>query len=640
VPHQPALDGLRGLAVAGVLAYHCGFSFFVGGYLAVSTFFTLSGFLITSLLLDEHARTGTVGLGAFWSRRLRRLLPASLATLAAVVTVFAWFFATDGQRSSLAPDVLASLADVANWRFIAEGTSYGASFDAPSPVLHFWSLSLEEQLYLVLPPLVLVVLQRCRGRALVAAGVFAALAASLALVPLAVSLSDDQIYFSTPTRAPEFLVGVVLAALVRHAPLRRRLAFDGATRSIVAAVGAVALAVQLWWWWALDQGTGWLYRGGFAGYSLLSAAVVLAAILPGGPLRRGLDVAWLRWLGRRSYALYLWHWPIFLAVRQSWPEGSPWQWALVALPVTFVVAQLSSVLLEEPVRSRRWPRPRLVLPSALGAVLVVLALTAASAVSAPERIDFVAEAESFEQQQGPAEGSSNVPTVMTVGDSTALLAGMGLGFWGEHSGRLRSIGGDAEFACPLIRVAVLELERPTTPDEACTDWESGWAQQVQELDPSIVQVVTGVWDVADVRLSPDGDVTSIADAGTAEFIVDELSAAVDVLSANGALVVFVLWPSSGEWASGVPDAERARLDPARTQHFHALQRRVAAQRPDVVRVLDLSGSLGQRVDDPELRPDGVHIATEDMFELYDEGLGDELVQIHERWLRRGAGPGG
>ena len=176
-----------------------------------------------------------------------------------------------------------------------------------------------------------------------------------------------------------------------------------------------------------------------------------------------------------------------------------------------------------------------------------------------------------------------MPTVMTVGDSTALLAGMGLGFWGEHSGDLRSIGGDAEFACPLIRVAVLELERPTTPDEACTDWESSWAQQVQELDPSIVQVVTGVWDVADVRLSPDGEVTSIADAATAEFIVDELSTAVDVLSSNGALVVFVLWPSSGAWTSGVPEAERARLDPARTQHFHALQRRVAAERPDAVR---------------------------------------------------------
>lgn len=639
VPHQPALDGLRGIAVAGVLAYHCGLSLFVGGYLAVSTFFTLSGFLIGSLLLDEHRRTGSIALGRFWARRLRRLLPASLAVLAAVLTVFAWWFATAGQRATLAPDVLASLAEVANWRFIVQGTSYGAGFEAPSPVLHFWSLSVEEQLYLVLPPALLVLARWCRGRALVLASVVGVVTLTLVAVPWWWPLDDDQIYFSTPTRAPEFLVGVLLAALVAHPPLRRRLAFTPGMARAAAWVGAAALAALLWCWLVLDQDTPWLYRGGLAAYAVASAAVVLAAIVPVGPVRPVLSTPALRWLGRRSYALYVWHWPIFLAVRQRWPDAGPWRWAALALPVTFVVAELSSRLLEEPIRARRWPRPAWVLPSATIAVVLVVALTAVVAVRAPERIDFGAEAESFETQGG-GRGDGDVPTVMTVGDSTALLTGMGLGFWGQHRGRLASVGGDAEFGCPLTRVAVLELEVPTATDPACTDWASTWAEQVAAQDPSIVQVVTGVWDVADVRIGPDDDVTSIADAATAEFIVDELTAAVDVLSAHGALVVFVLWPSSGDWSGGVPAAEQDRLDPSRMQHFHALQRRVATARPDDARVLDLDGFLGERVHDEQLRPDGTHISTEDMFELYDDGLGDELVQIHERWRARERGPGG
>jgi peptidoglycan/LPS O-acetylase OafA/YrhL len=162
--HLPGLDGLRGVAVVVVLAFHAGFERMVGGYLGVSTFFTLSGFLITSLLINESRRTGSVALRTFWGRRFRRLLPASLATLAGVVLLFGPFVATADQRVTMKGDVLSALFDVANWHDILTGNSYAQLFSSPSPVLHFWSLSIEEQFYLFFPVVLVGLWAATRGR--------------------------------------------------------------------------------------------------------------------------------------------------------------------------------------------------------------------------------------------------------------------------------------------------------------------------------------------------------------------------------------------------------------------------------------------------------------------------------------------
>jgi len=167
----PGLDGLRGLAVLGVIAFHAGFDRMVGGYLGVSTFFTLSGFLIGSLLLTESTARGSINLRHFWGRRFRRLMPASLATLAAVMLLFGPFVATADQRQVLGSNVLGALFDVANWQLILTGSSYGQLFTAPSPVLHFWSLAIEEQFYLVFPLLLLGIWRLTRGRRAVVASV-------------------------------------------------------------------------------------------------------------------------------------------------------------------------------------------------------------------------------------------------------------------------------------------------------------------------------------------------------------------------------------------------------------------------------------------------------------------------------------
>src|SRR4051812_42501007 len=212
LPRIRALDGLRGLAVAGVLAYHCGFGWARGGFLGVSLFFTLSGFLITSLLLAERSEHGRIGLRGFWARRARRLLPAALLALA-VIVAFGATVASGSQLRGLRGDVLAALAYVANWRFVLAGTSYGALWSAPSPVQHFWSLAIEEQLYVVLPLAVAGTLALGRGRR---RPLLAVLGAGLGLSVLATFLVHDQLraYYGTDVRAGELLIGALLAVIL------------------------------------------------------------------------------------------------------------------------------------------------------------------------------------------------------------------------------------------------------------------------------------------------------------------------------------------------------------------------------------------------------------------------------------------
>src|SRR4051794_6618741 len=265
LPRVRALDGLRGLAVAGVLAYHCGFGWARGGFLGVSLFFTLSGFLITSLLLTEHAGSGRIGLGAFWARRARRLLPAAMVALGGIV-LFGATIATGSQLRALRGDVLGALGYVANWRFVLAGTSYGDLWSSPSPVQHFWSLAIEEQLYLVLPLVVVLAFAVTKGRL---RGVAVALGIALAASVAATFLVHDQLraYYGTDVRAAELLAGALLAVAVAARPTLR----------IRSSAGVLALVALLLAWSTTTQSDARLYRGGFLVHAALAVVVILAA---------------------------------------------------------------------------------------------------------------------------------------------------------------------------------------------------------------------------------------------------------------------------------------------------------------------------------------------------------------------------
>ncbi|MEL7207370.1 MAG: acyltransferase, partial [Actinomycetota bacterium] len=244
--YEPGLDGLRGLAVLGVLLFHGGFSWAVGGYLGVSTFFTLSGFLITSLLLREREATGTISLKGFWGRRFRRLMPASLVALAGIV-VYGLLVADQAQLNDLRGDVLAALAYVANWRFIFQDQSYADLFTSPSPVQHFWSLAIEEQFYFVFPLLAAGVLTVGRGSRQIFMVVLGlgAVASTLLMVSLhEPGLETTRVYYGTGTRAVELLTGALLATIVAGNPFR----FRALGRRLVTVAGLLAGALCLFWW--------------------------------------------------------------------------------------------------------------------------------------------------------------------------------------------------------------------------------------------------------------------------------------------------------------------------------------------------------------------------------------------------------
>src|SRR5215470_7983074 len=213
LPYQPGIDGLRGIAVAAVLLYHAGLPWMIGGYLGVSTFFTLSGFLITSLILTEHARRGRIDLRAFWARRFRRIMPASFVALAGIV-VFGAFAADDYQQARLRGDGLATLGYVLNWWLIATHRDYVDLFASPSPLQHFWSLAIEEQFYLVFPLLSAMVLVVGRGSRRTFAAVVGVFTLGSVLCMWRLARGDtptSRLYYGTDTRAAELLVGALLA---------------------------------------------------------------------------------------------------------------------------------------------------------------------------------------------------------------------------------------------------------------------------------------------------------------------------------------------------------------------------------------------------------------------------------------------
>ncbi len=370
--HYEGLDGLRAVAVILILLYHGEVSWARGGFLGVTLFFTLSGFLITGVLLRNPV-VGGAGLRSFWSRRARRLMPAAFIALAGVV-LFGATVAVRPQADALPGDVFAAATWTANWHFILSGTSYLDLFSAPSPAQHFWSLAIEEQAYLLLPIGLLLLARRRCSPLLVAALLGAAAVASTVWMTV---LSHggaglDRLYYGTDTRIGELLIGGALAAVLAWTGRD----FPRTVRRLLAAFGCVGLAALLWWAATASLVDVALYRGGFLAFSLLTCAAILAILADVGPVRRVLSAWPLPPIGRISYGLYLYHWPIYLWLTASRTGLSGWSLLALRVGVTFAVAIASYRYVEQPIihgalaRFPRWIRWTL---APLAAVTVVAA---------------------------------------------------------------------------------------------------------------------------------------------------------------------------------------------------------------------------------------------------------------------------
>jgi peptidoglycan/LPS O-acetylase OafA/YrhL len=366
--YMPGLDGLRAVAVLAVIAFHLGFKWAPGGLLGVGIFFTLSGYLITDILLSQLSRRGHIKLGRFWLARARRLLPALFAMLIIVVawvTIFG-----PAQPQQFRDGVVASALYVSNWQLIFGDVSYFARFAPPGPLNHLWSLAIEEQFYIVWPFLLLIgtklvretpLPSGVRPRLAVATLGLGLVSAILMAVLYHPSLDPSRVYYGTDTRAFELLFGAALAMVWPSRKLSPRIA--AGARNALDGMGVAGLVVIALMIWQTDQYSAFLYRGGFVLLSVATVLVVAALAHPASRLGPVLGWTVLRWIGVRSYGIYLWHFPVIvLTTPGGVANGAEPLRELLQFAAIFGIAALSWKFIEEPVRhgaiGRLWKRAR------------------------------------------------------------------------------------------------------------------------------------------------------------------------------------------------------------------------------------------------------------------------------------------
>ena len=385
-PYVPGLDGLRAVAVLAVIAFHLNFSWAGGGLLGVGVFFVISGYLITDLLASEFHRRGGIALGMFWIRRARRLLPALFVML--FVTV-GWVTLFDrAQLPAMRSDVLPALFYYSNWWFVFQHVSYFAKFGPPTPVGHLWSLAIEEQFYLIWPFVMLAMLKWLRSRqAMIALILAAAFGSMIEMAVLFHQYADPtRIYDGTDTRAFALLIGAALALA-----LPRNRVYPPVTvgaRRLLDAVGVVALVGIFAMFWRTGEYDPFLYRGGMVMLSVLTAMVIAVVVHPGARFGHWLGFEPLRWIGERSYGIYLWHYPVIILTTPANAAPNPAR-ALLQTSASIGLAALSWRYIEQPVRhgalarawrrlrARRWTWPPRLRPAAwavAGGVTVNLAI--------------------------------------------------------------------------------------------------------------------------------------------------------------------------------------------------------------------------------------------------------------------------
>ena len=667
--YVPALDGLRAVAVLGVLLYHGGAPLSGGGFLGVNIFFVLSGFLITSLLIGEWGRRATVRLGQFWARRARRLLPALLLLLAGVAA-YARFAVPAGSVPSLRLDALSTLTYVANWHFIVGGADYFAATARPSPLEHMWSLAIEEQFYLVWPPVVLGLLhlgRRLRPSrrlvpVLVAAAAGAVASAAAMRIAYLHGASFTRLYEGTDTRCQDILVGAVLAVALamwaerrRPAPLpvpelvvdrvhpaagttglvpapphrrdihRRRgagirpvRAWELRSRWARAAgqvAGWAALGAVLVLWARLDGPTGFLFGGGELLVAVIVSVLLFAVVTAQtGSVARALAVPVLRYVGVISYGVYLWHFPLFLLLDSSRLHLVGPSLLAVRLAATFAVATASYYLVELPIRQGR---------------LLSLAewrawLTTAGAMAAVVGVTVAATLPAAAEAAGPARivGQAAVgPTVKVavLGDSVAWRLGFSLQAAQPEQAYGVSIDDAAIVGCGVLRTTRYRAQGTADPMVAACDpaaptavrWPALWRSDLEQFRPDVAMVLAGRWEVMDRWVG--GKWGHIGQPAVDAEVRASLEEAVRVASSTGAYVELLTAPcfSSGEQPDGQPWPEDA---PARLARYNQLVRQVAAVHPETVRVVDFgalacpSGRFTTTVGGVLLRDgDGVHI---------------------------------
>ncbi len=686
--YLPALDGLRAVSVAAVLAYHLGRLH--GGFLGVDVFFVVSGFLITRLLLLEREHTGGISLVAFWGRRFRRLVPVLLVVIVAV-TVASKAWLVPWRMGGIRTDSLSALFYVANWRFIASGQSYFTSAIGPSPLRHTWSLAIEEQFYLLWPLIVLglAVWARHRQRlAVMALSGIGALASAVWMAVAAGSAGDlSSVYFGTHTRAFALLAGAWVGAwwdpVVADGP---RPAGGGARPISRMAIPAMALLVV-----AVVVGTNeevWFYRGGFQAVAFVSALAVMALATGDGPLAALLGTAPLRWVGRRSYSIYLWSWPVqVFATERFHLHGITLDVVVVGLAVG--LAASSFWLVEEPVRTGTWPtgltRPdldtldavkaRVPAPArsflAVGLVAVVVTVAASGSpeppgyltVSDKEAVDAALAAPTTVTEPavtGPtmATSSTSTPTNVIPGPFDAAAAvvidpGAQIDAATVRGRPLRvMVAGDSvgwslawrlpEELSPSIKVSdraiigcglmppdsswIIGVSRAESYPEPCRRAPEAELLGLQEK-PDVVLLWVGAWEVYDHTYQ--GRHYAVGSKAFGTLLESRIQDRVDLYRMAGVPTLLPVVPCFGEVAQRL-GVERYDMD--RIAWVNARLEAVARRNPGWVRMVDPQAQLCTSPDEARdttetgtpIRADGAHFSSDSATWFWNTWLAGQM----------------
>ncbi len=636
--YQPALDGLRGVAVTLVLFFHGGFTWMAGGYVGVSVFFTLSGFLITSLLILEHQRTGSVSWPAFVVRRVKRLLPASLLCLVAI-SLLAWA----GEFETvphLRRDVIASALQVANWNALNGSGSYAdllsRSAGVSSPVDHYWSLAVEEQFYWVWPFAFLLLLRVSKGRGRLFVNLaLLAVAGVVAARVIAVHWGPDAAYWATPARLGEILVGAALAGgcLLWHQRSRW-----------LGAIGVVGLGVVLWTAVEWPTRGGPAYGGWFGVFSFASAALIMGLQAP-GPLRTVFSLGPLVWLGRISYGVYVFHWPVFVLATGRSLNLRGWPLFLVRIAITLLVAVASYWLVERPVRlSRRRPRLALSLAVPVSALVVALALLVVPAEPARRRVVAVPVVTTTTVVSAPPPARSGDSTTSTstttttlpagpvnlvlIGDSTAVALADGLDVWATQATN-RTVGSVAKSGCGLIMATVMAGDINDFFTKGCNYALGTTLPELLTTQlPDTALIMITIPDVTMRQWSGDEGMLAWTDARYAQrMLADYRAVAATLIAAGVRHIAWVLPPAPAEFWLGWESDTNYSAD-AWVGLLTALDT-VEHENPTVVQVVRLDEwfvATGADID-PAMRDDGLHLTPAGALRVMDEFLGPVLLRL-------------
>jgi peptidoglycan/LPS O-acetylase OafA/YrhL len=672
--YLPALDGVRGVGMLCILGVHAGVFLTGGGFFLLDSFFALSGFLITSLLIVEWRKSGTIKLGAFWARRARRLLPGLFVMLIGVAIIFG-LFVPAGTYPTLRGDALAALFYFANWHFIFAGSNYFHMTGLTSPLIHTWSLAVEEQFYLVWPLVFLGVCKVWRSlRALLVVTIAGALLSALEMALLYNPEDINRLYFGTDTHAQSVLVGASLAVgLAMWAERRRKGAEQdwqvrtAWARHVLTAIGVAGIVGSALLYTRVQSNDAFAYRGGFLLAAIAASAVLLSvSCAQYSPVARLLSFPVFTFVGRISYGMYLWHFPLFTFINHERTGLSGWTLFVVRVIPTVAVATLSFFLVERPIRRGTFFttfRARVsVVPAVAVVVLAIVLATMPATDIVPVGAAATGELSATSITSTVPEAYRTTPTrVLLVGDSQALTLGIGLQAAltanptkYDHL-RLLNEGilgcGVAEGTTAVQSGGTFIVGLPCTPhpqsgncppggvfgpqqNVPCQAWTTAWTDWVRQFKPNVVVLLAGGGEVLDREYR--GQMTNILNPTFAAYVESQLEKAVRIGTSGGADMVLMTKPcqSTGEQPDGAPWPQDSS---ARQAVYNSLLHKVAAMLPNQVYVQDLNSYVcpgGKYTEDldgvPIRQTDGIH------FDMQSGGGGDYLAPaILPYWMELG-----